>query len=106
MFKNTMKTVVPVILAATVLGACGGEKSSENNKEASKGYTPEKLTVQFVPSQNAETLEAKAKPLEKLLKKEIGIPVEVSVSTNYNTIVEAMKSKKSMSVSYLQQLMY
>lgn len=28
-----------------------------------------KLTVQFVPSQNAGTLEAKAKPLEKLLSK-------------------------------------
>ncbi|MCO4096218.1 phosphate/phosphite/phosphonate ABC transporter substrate-binding protein [Macrococcoides canis] len=105
MFKNTMKTVVPVILAATVLGACGGEKSSENNKEASKGYTPEKLTVQFVPSQNAETLEAKAKPLEKLLKKEIGIPVEVSVSTNYNTIVEAMKSKK-VDVGFLPPTAY
>ena len=53
------------------------------------------LTVQFVPSQNADTLEAKAKPLEKLLSKKLDIPVKVSVSTNYNTIVEAMKSKKS-----------
>lgn len=55
---------------------------------------PEKLTVQFVPSQAAETLEAKAKPLEKLLSKELGIPVEVSVSTDYNTIIEAMDSKQ------------
>ena len=52
------------------------------------------LTVQFVPSQNADKLEAKAKPLEKLLSDKLGIPVKVSVSTNYNTIVEAMKSKK------------
>lgn len=41
-----------------------------------------------------ETLEAKAKPLEKLLSKELGIPVEVSVSTDYNTIIEAMDSKQ------------
>ena len=52
--------------------------------------------MQFVPSQNADTLEAKAKPLEKLLSKKLDIPVKVSVSTNYNTIVEAMKSKKWM----------
>ena len=32
---------------------------------------PKELTVQFVPSQNAGTLEAKAKPLEKLLSKRI-----------------------------------
>ncbi|WP_414054663.1 phosphate/phosphite/phosphonate ABC transporter substrate-binding protein [Macrococcus equi] len=108
MFKNTIKTAVPVILAAAVLGACGGDNSKGGSKESGKesaGYTPEKLTVQFVPSQNAETLEAKAKPLEKLLKKEIGIPVEVSVSTNYNTIVEAMKSKK-VDVGFLPPTAY
>lgn len=58
------------------------------------GYVPSELTVQFVPSQNAETLEAKAKPLEKLLTDALGIPVKVSVSTDYNTIIEAMQSKK------------
>ncbi|MBK3495831.1 phosphate/phosphite/phosphonate ABC transporter substrate-binding protein [Viridibacillus sp. YIM B01967] len=65
-------------------------------EDGAKGvdYVPEKLTVQFVPSQTADTLEAKAKPLEKLLSDELGIPVEVSVSTNYNTIIEAMDSKK------------
>ena len=61
------------------------------------------LTVQFVPSQNAGTLEAKSKTIRKLLSKELGIPVKVSVSTNYNTIVEAMKSKKLMLVSYHQR---
>ena len=33
---------------------------------------PKELTVQFVPSQNADTLEAKAKPLEKLLSDKLG----------------------------------
>ena len=83
--------------------ACGNNSSLDNNKSSNSdggsssskdGYTPKELTVQFVPSQNADTLEAKAKPLEKLLSKKLGIPVKVSVSTNYNTIVEAMKSKK------------
>lgn len=62
--------------------------------EEPQGYVPTELNVQFVPSQNAETLEAKAKPLEKLLSDQLGIPVKVSISTDYNTIIEAMQSKK------------
>lgn len=78
------------LLAAFSLTACG--KNSSNKADSS--YSPKELTVQFVPSQNATTIEAKAKPLEKLLTKELNIPVKVSVSTDYNTIVEAMGSKK------------
>lgn len=61
---------------------------------AAAGFIPKELKVQFVPSQNAETLEAKAKPLEKLLGDKLGIPVKVSVSTDYNVVIEAMSSKQ------------
>ncbi|TDM10477.1 phosphate/phosphite/phosphonate ABC transporter substrate-binding protein [Macrococcus lamae] len=111
MFKKIVKTSVPALMAVTVLAACGStETKSEDQKDSTassskESYKPDKLTVQFVPSQNAETLEAKAKPLEKLLKEELDIPVEVSVSTNYNTIVEAMKSKK-VDVGFLPPTAY
>ncbi|MFC6289990.1 phosphate/phosphite/phosphonate ABC transporter substrate-binding protein [Levilactobacillus angrenensis] len=87
-----------LILAALLvlpagLAACGKSSSSQAGS-SSKAYAPKKLTVEFVPSSNAGTIEAKAKPLEGLLKKQLGIPVTVSVSTDYNTIVEAMGSKK------------
>ena len=88
-FKR-LGTIVGTLSLIFLLGACGNSSKSA----ASKSYTPKKLTVQFVPSSNASTMEAKAKPLEKLLKKQLGIPVKVSVSTDYNTIVEAMGSKK------------
>lgn len=52
------------------------------------------MNIQFVPSQAATKLQARAKPLEKMLSKRLGIPVHVSMSTDYNTVVEAMKSKK------------
>lgn len=93
-----------LVLALTVIiftAACGNNSSLDSNNKSSDsgsdsgkdGYKPKELTVQFVPSQNADTLEAKAKPLENYYLK-LDIPVKVSVSTNYNTIVEAMKSKK------------
>ncbi len=75
--------------------AAGSEtKSAGGDTAAAAGYAPKELNVQFVPSQNADTLEAKAKPLEKLLGDKLGIPVHVSVSPNYNTIVEAMTAKQ------------
>ncbi|MCI1553493.1 MAG: phosphate/phosphite/phosphonate ABC transporter substrate-binding protein [Levilactobacillus sp.] len=82
-----------LLLLPAGLAACG-KSSSSSAGAGDKAYTPKKLTVEFVPSSNAGTIEAKAKPLEGLLKKELGIPVTVSVSTDYNTIVEAMGSKK------------
>lgn len=123
--KKLMKFMLPLALSVAVLSGCGannaastntGDKAAANasqgqnasNNKASQestGYAPEKLTVQFVPSQNADTLEAKAKPLEKLLSDKLGIPVAVSVSTDYNTIVEAMASKK-VDVGFLPPTAY
>ena len=85
------------------------ENAAANNaaaqEEAPAGYVPDELNVQFVPSQNADTLEAKAKPLEQLLGDKLGIPVSVSVSTDYNVIVEAMASKQ-VDVGFLPPTAY
>lgn len=88
--KNFKKVLVGAIalLVAVVATACSSSSSNKN------GYTPKSLTIQFVPSRAATKLEARAKPLEKMLSKRLGIPVHVSMSTDYNTVVEAMKSKK------------
>ncbi|MEF2966750.1 phosphate/phosphite/phosphonate ABC transporter substrate-binding protein [Paenibacillus sp. M1] len=125
--KKIMKFIMPLFVSVAVISGCGANNAATGtegqaaanaaqgnaqagnatNTEAAKdtGYVPEKLTVQFVPSQNADTLEAKAKPLEKLLSDKIGIPVEVSVSTDYNTIIEAMASKK-VDVGFLPPTAY
>ncbi|MCM3570913.1 phosphate/phosphite/phosphonate ABC transporter substrate-binding protein [Neobacillus mesonae] len=93
-FKKFAAFGMSLAITAGILSACGTSKDTAQNAAAAKSYVPETLTVQFVPSQNAGTLEAKAKPLEKLLSDRLNIPVKVSVSTDYNTIIEAMASKK------------
>ncbi|UNK21193.1 phosphate/phosphite/phosphonate ABC transporter substrate-binding protein [Paenibacillus sp. N3/727] len=129
--RKIAKFVMPLFLSIAVISGCGtNSPASSTTKEAAAnnsaansaqdkpqdnasnnatttdtGYVPEKLTVQFVPSQNADTLEAKAKPLEKLLSDRLGIPVKVSVSTDYNTIIEAMASKK-VDVGFLPPTAY
>ena len=89
-FRRILVAVV-ALLVAVIATACSSKSSSSSNKE---NYTPKSLTIQFVPSQAATKLQARAKPLEKMLSKRLGIPVHVSMSTDYNTVVEAMKSKK------------
>ncbi|NGZ75951.1 phosphate/phosphite/phosphonate ABC transporter substrate-binding protein [Saccharibacillus alkalitolerans] len=103
MFKKVLTICMSLAVTAS-LAACGSNNNSNasggdaaaNNdtKTEAAGFVPKELRVQFVPSQNAETLEAKAKPLEKLLGDKLGIPVKVSVSPNYNTIIEAMSAKQ------------
>lgn len=87
-FRRILVAVV-ALLVAVVATACSNKSNSSK-----AGYTPKSLTIQFVPSQAATKLQARAKPLEKMLSKRLGIPVHVSMSTDYNTVVEAMKSKK------------
>lgn len=118
--RKISKFVLPLMMSITLLSGCGANNTTNTANQGStdatnapketaapvaEGYVPEKLTVQFVPSQNADTLEAKAKPLEKLLGDKLGIPVEVSVSTDYNTVIEAMASKK-VDVGFLPPTAY
>ena len=90
MFKRLVAGATVAMLATTVVSAV----PALSVDAASKKVDLKELNVQFVPSTQADTIQTKAKPLEKLLKKELGIPVHVTISTDYNTVVEAMGSGK------------
>ncbi|OPH51991.1 phosphonate-binding protein [Paenibacillus ferrarius] len=106
MIKKFTVISLSMLVAATALAGCAKKEETPAASSTAKattaatatpaaaGFVPKELKVQFVPSQNAETLEAKAKPLEKLLADKLGIPVKVSVSTDYNVVIEAMASKQ------------
>lgn len=102
MLKKLTTLGLALSLVVGILSGCSSSDKTTSKKET---YIPKELSVQFVPSSNADTLEAKAKPLEDLLSDEIGIPVKVSVSTNYNTIIEAMASKQ-VDVGFLPPTAY
>ncbi len=71
--KNFKCLFVLMLAVIVFAAACGNSSSLDDEKNASndsdsgngEGFKPKELTVQFVPSQNAGTLEAKAKPLKK-----------------------------------------
>ncbi|TSO25650.1 phosphate/phosphite/phosphonate ABC transporter substrate-binding protein [Lactobacillus sp. LL6] len=87
--KKVLLGLLSIIMAVS-LAACSKSSTSKEKKD----YTPKSLTVAFVPSQAANKLEARAKPMEKMLSKKLGIPVHVTMSIDYTTVVEAMKSRK------------
>lgn len=75
------------LLLIGLLAGCGS-----GNKDSSGTSEKEKITVQFVPTNNDGTMEAKAKPFADYLSKKLDREVEVTLATDYSTIVEAMAS--------------
>ena len=84
-FKQVAKGIMGVMLAVALTGCASGNSKQE---DAAK----EKLVVQFVPTNNDGTMEAKAKPLAEYLSKKLDRQVDVTLATDYSTIVEAMAS--------------
>ncbi|CAM3358336.1 phosphate/phosphite/phosphonate ABC transporter substrate-binding protein [Hydrogenibacillus schlegelii] len=83
-FPAVLAAAAVVLAALTVLlAACGGGQNTA-------GSEPKKLVVGLVPSQEAENLDAKAKPLADLLSEKLGVPVEVFVGSDYTAVIEGM----------------
>lgn len=73
----------------TLLTGCSTNKATDSQKKDDG-----KLVVQFVPTNNDGSMEAKTKPFAKYLSKKLNRDVEVTLATDYSTIVEAMSSGK------------
>lgn len=87
-FKRLVKGMAALMTFAALAGC--GNGNSDDKAEA----TPEKdkLVVQFVPTNNDGSMEAKAKPFAEYLSDKLDREVEVTLATDYSTIVEAMSS--------------
>lgn len=103
-----------VLAAALLLAGCGGAQPAApaaggdtTPKPAAEAPAPkiDKLTIGFVPSQEAGGIADKVKPMEDFLTKELGIPVKATVGTNFIAVVEAMGSKQ-VDVGFLNPFSY
>ena len=95
---ETFKILVIYLVITIIVSGCSNIDNVKHPKEV---YTPKSLTVGFIPSQNAQILNAKVKPLQQLLSDELEVPVKVHIATNYNTMIEGLKSKKSILLLFL-----
>ena len=76
-----LKFLVIYLVITIIVSGCSNIDNVKHPKEA---YTPKSLTVEFVPSQNAQILNAKVKPLQQLLSDELEVPVKVRVEIEKN----------------------
>jgi phosphonate transport system substrate-binding protein len=107
-----MKRLMAGALALTlVLAGCGGATQTKPTETKPAETKPaaeqkvEKLVIGFVPSQDAASIGDKTKPMSDFLSKEMGIPVETFVGTNFVAVVEGMGSKK-VDIGFLNPLSY
>ena len=56
-----------------------------------QGRDPSKLRVALLPDENAATLIQNAQPLKAYLEKTLGKDIELIVTTDYSSMIEAMR---------------
>ncbi|UPQ85168.1 phosphate/phosphite/phosphonate ABC transporter substrate-binding protein [Ignavigranum ruoffiae] len=84
MGKKSFLSIVSLVLIAIVFVATGLNFKAEAEEKA--------LEVQFVPTNNDGSMQAKAEPFAKYLSEKLGREVNVTLATDYSTIVQAMAS--------------
>ncbi|USS85663.1 phosphate/phosphite/phosphonate ABC transporter substrate-binding protein [Fructilactobacillus myrtifloralis] len=100
-----VKKLLKVGCLALVLLVIGGGLSGCKHHSRAENYQPKRLVVEFNPSSNAGKMEARAKPLEKMLEQQLHIPVKVVVATSGSSMVEALGSKTA-DVAFLSPTAY
>lgn len=89
--RRTLLSGALALGSLSVLTACGGNGSDAGSAPAA---SDKPLEVQFVPTNNDGSMEAKAKPFAEYLSTKLDREVNVTLATDYTTIVEAMASGK------------
>ena len=89
--NKLLKTILIATMLTGVTACSSNSNASTTSKETSEVTS---LTVQFVPTNNDGSMDAKVKPFEEYLSKALDCDVTVTMATDYSTIVEAMASGK------------
>ncbi|MEC5398096.1 phosphonate ABC transporter substrate-binding protein [Uliginosibacterium sp. H1] len=65
----------------------------------------EPLTIGLIPAEDAQAMLESSKQVLDALEKQLGVPVKPFVATDYNGVIEALRSKK-LDVAYLGPFSY
>ena len=89
MKKPIMFALIALAAVGLMLTGCAREQSASANT-----ISPETLQVQLIPSRDAAYLDAQRLPMQQLLSAQLGMPVVVTVATDYNALIEGMASEQ------------
>ncbi len=88
-FAITLVACNEATTTTTITTGTTSETTTEENY-----VNPTTLRVQLIPSRDAAVLNAQRAPLQDLLMAELDMDVVVTVATDYNALIEAMKSEQ------------
>lgn len=91
------------LFAAAALAA--GMISLAHSHAFAQAAEPRLLRVALLPDENAATIIQNAQPLKVYLEKALGKPVEIVVTTDYSSMIEAMRFGR-IEVAYFGPLSY
>lgn len=109
-FTAALLALLLLVIAGCGTGTKAPETPAADPPKAEQPAPPPaptvtKLVVGFVPSQDAGGIEAKVKPMEEFLSRELGVPVTTFVGTNFMAVIEGMGSG-TVDVGWLNPLGY
>ncbi len=87
-----------LVVAAGLIGLLGAASSPE-------AADPETLRVALLPDENASTIIQEAQPLKAYLEETLGKDVELVVTTDYSSMIEAMRFGR-VEIAYFGPLSY
>jgi phosphonate transport system substrate-binding protein len=85
------------LLALVATAGCGGDEAAAGN--------PDRLRVALLPDENANSVIKKNEPLEQYLERRLDKPVELVVTTDYSSMIEAMRRGR-LELAYFGPLSY
>ena len=93
-----MKKLASALMSVLLAAVCSIGHASSNPD-------PETLKVALLPDENASTVIKNNKPLEIYLEKELGKKIELVVTTDYSSMIEAMRHGR-IDLAYFGPLSY
>ncbi len=85
---RTKSILVLLVCMAIILAGCQGGTDTTN-----QGGEIEVLRMGLIPADDAEEMLRDYEPIKEYLSEELGIPVEIMVTSDYTAAIEAMRSK-------------
>ncbi len=105
--KRVISKIVSGVLAGLLFAAiiAGCQTKAEPKSVEQKYYTPKVLRLGLIPNIAPEKQKANYELFGKYMEKELGMPVELFVATNYTGVVQAMVSNQ-LDLAYFGGLTY
>lgn len=83
-----------LLTLVTTLAACGTSSSVSAGSGSSNKLSLKELRLGLIPLENAQQEISDTTPLANLLSAKLGVPVKLTVGTNYTATIEALASNK------------